>query len=140
MEQAIKVTARRAALFSFVLVFGFWLTLYFGWHLQSLWTDNILHFSGGVWLASLFDFFIYRTGIAETLGKPWLRLFFGLSFVALFSVLWEGYEFLGDLYLQKHFLQPGLPDTMTDFMNDLSGALVFFSFFWPRKKAFVENK
>jgi hypothetical protein len=126
MEQALK-SPRFVAIFLYLFLGLYWLTLFFEWHKTFLWFDGLLHFLGGVWLAAFFGYALIRFDLAFVDRRFWVKLILGLGFVALVGVLWELHEFAADLYLKdKAFMQPDLQDTMFDLALDLLGGFIFF--------------
>lgn len=87
--------------------------------------DVIMHTLGGIAIANML--FIYL----KYFGKNWwkqipshMQFVFSVSFVGLFGIMWEFYEFLNDLFYKTH-MQPSIADTMQDLFFDLVGAVIF---------------
>lgn len=113
---------------------GHFIAAYSGvyWNPNFYWVDMVLHFMGGVFVASF----------AWWLGKKFSRLdvFHGdllknlivfLSITALVGVFWEFAEFGYDYYFvdsktfsKLNFYQLSKSDTMSDLFFDLLGAFV----------------
>lgn len=139
MEQALK-SPRFVALFLYLFLGLYWLTLFFEWHKTYLWFDSLLHFLGGFWLAIFFSYALVRFKLTSVDRRFWVKLILGLGFVALVGVLWELHEFAVDWYLKdKAFMQPDLQDTMLDLTLDLLGGLTFFLLCQIVKKLFSSN-
>lgn len=97
------------------------------WYNDFLWLDDLSHFLGGVWVAGLFIYLMRRWRVAAIIEcRFWLQLLLGLGFVSLVAVFWEFFEFIGDWYIEKPFLQLSLPDTLSDLFFALIGSLLFF--------------
>lgn len=103
----------------------FWIGLSLDWDRSFWWYDNVLHFAGGLWVASIFEYFIYRLELAVINRHFWVKLILGLGFVALIGVLWEFHEYLADIYLRSEFFQSSIKDTVSDLTLDLLGGLLF---------------
>ncbi len=103
---------------------------YFDWY-DSIWyLDDLLHFSGGVWVALFFIYFAFvKNHIFGDNTHFFTKLIIILGFVALVGVLWEFYEYLADVYLLKRHplnFAPNplvLPDTLFDLFLDLLGSV-----------------
>lgn len=77
-------------------------------------TDVLMHTAGGAAMACIaWSIWPQKT--------DWRRFLAMLGFVALIGIFWEWYEFLSD-QLVGTLTQPGLADTMADFLCDLLGA------------------
>lgn len=97
-------------------------TLYgkFVWVQGLFWSDILMHFIGGVFVAAIFlNFF-------QNENKPALLLF-TVSFAVLIGVLWEFYEYLAEYYFSRlsgfSVLGMALDDTLSDLFFDLLGGL-----------------
>lgn len=107
---------------------GIFFDLYGTWH----WYDIPLHFGGG-FAAGALGLAMWNEGIEEVRFKGWfakhlkwwLIPLFVLGIVAMISIGWEFHEWLLDrLVGGPNIRQPGLGDTMADFVFDLSGGVV----------------
>lgn len=94
--------------------------------------DQLLHFSGGVWMATIFlYFFKNRPRLFDIYQNRWLTVFFALSFVAFAGVVWEFFEYVVGFIFQDNWTgtaEWGL-DTLWDLFLDLSGASALSSAF-----------
>lgn len=121
--------AKSASYFSLgiliVILCFFWIGLFLDWDRSFWWFDDVLHFSGGFWLASIFEYLIYRLELAVINRHFWVKLILGLGFVVLIGVLWEFHEYLADIYLRSAFFQSSIKDTVSDLALDLLGGLLF---------------
>lgn len=114
---------------------GYFLKLY----QKFFWWDLLLHFISGACFVS------FGLGIAKCVPNLKLKhlLFFGFMFALTSHAIWELYEFLCDLAfnfnMQRWHFDPTMPDTygkiisvrtpgvidtMTDFITNISGALL----------------
>lgn len=84
--------------------------------------DTLMHGLGGLAIAFMFLTMQheYKLSWWQHIPRPW-KIIFILSFVALFGIAWEWYEFLSDQLFGTHN-QPSLADTMHDLLLDLIGA------------------
>lgn len=106
------------------------LALIFGWYWSSKNFDNSHHFLGGIWIASLFFYFLIKKSHIFDIHKSfWATLIFTLSFGALAGLSWEFFEFSFDTFVGGPLALPkaqlGVSDTMADLFFDLVGGLVF---------------
>ncbi len=114
--------------------------LYFSLYWRYWWFDNVLHFLGGLWLASVAIWFIYFAGKIKAEFIPALFILIAVvSFAVFGGVLWEFYEFSFDFFFAKNgqmgFAQLGLADTMSDLFFDMLGGLTIALAFLRKKKA-----
>lgn len=99
-----------------------------GWDVKFWWFDIPLHIAGGGWTALLF-IYLFKDRIKSIIwGKKYFFYFFGLSFVALLSLLWEFMEYFLDKIKPYRFWPAELilKDTFDDFVNDFLGAGLIF--------------
>ncbi len=105
---------------------------------QFLWLDIPMHFFGGYTVAllglAIYEWMKDRVTIRRT-SHPQSRIalfllegFVVIGFVLCISVAWEIWEFLMDQYATAFVerfgaTQPGMADTMDDFLNDTIGAV-----------------
>ena len=106
------------------------LALIFGWYWNFPNFDNVHHFLGGAWIASLFFYLrAKRPHIFDTRRNFWVALVVVLSFVSLAGVAWEFFEFSFDTFLGEPQGLPkaqlGVTDTMADLFFDLLGGALF---------------
>lgn len=84
------------------------------------WVDMLLHFLGGVMVASIFFILAEeKFPLIELPGGYWAGVLAAASFVVLIGVFWEFYEYLLDYFL--YVRQMELPDTLSDLFFDLLG-------------------
>lgn len=99
--------------------------------------DQLMHFFGGVWMATIFlYFFKNRPRLFDIYQNRWLTAFFALSFVALAGIVWEFFEYAVGFILLDNWVGTadwGL-DTLRDLFLDLSGGLLLASCFIFRKR------
>lgn len=115
-------------LFHIVAIYKFWYWSY-------AWLDVPMHFLGGVWVALFFAWFserVQRIGFSYARANFYGGFLMTLSFVALFGIGWEFYEFLYDVFLSRSrnyefLLQLGAADTISDLFFDLLGGAVGFA-------------
>jgi len=113
--------------------------LYFSLYWRYWWFDNVLHFLGGLWLASVAIWFIYFAGKIKAEFIPAFSAIIAIvSFAVFGGVLWEFYEFSFDILFAKNgqmaFAQLGLADTMSDLFFDMIGGLTIAVVFLRKKK------
>ena len=93
------------------------LHLYYDW----LWFDNVLHFLGGAWIATLVIWFFFFSGLVTT--RP-IRLvsFVGIiaAGVLLIGTAWEIYEYAFDIAVGEG--ERYVVDTLFDFLMAYIGA------------------
>jgi len=100
------------------------------------WLDIPMHILGGVWVAMFFGYLNQKFFKSPSF---WPSVLLTLSFVALFGVLWEFFEFFLNhtSSLQKFgSFQGDLTDTMADLFFGLIGGLIFILL----DKVFKKNK
>lgn len=110
-----------------MIVHGFALGFQLYW--KNGWLDNILHFSGGIWVALVFLWLVKKfPRYASFSQSKILTIFAGLSMAALIGVGWEFFEYSFDWAIGNRWDLPraqlGLVDTMSDLFFDLFGALI----------------
>lgn len=123
--------ALTALIFIFELIGAFT-----GVNLRVLIWDQLLHFSGGVWVVLVFlYFFKLRPQIFDAQKNVWLTGIFAWSFVALVGVLWEFFEYAVDFFSGGAWINTAAwgMDTFQDLFLDLSGGLVVVLVFLSRK-------
>ena len=103
----------------------------FYWYWRIWWFDLLMHFLGGMFVASLGYYFYYLLVSRERLSL--FRLLILLIFSSLvIGGLWEIFEFSIDAYWSAHvnikslqILQAGSLDTLSDLLFDFLGAIAF---------------
>lgn len=91
--------------------------------------DIAMHVFGGAWIA-LFSLYLLgkRVPVFDITKHKGMTFFIVLGFAALAGVLWEFYEYLGDVFILDKYpfmaQQGGVFDTLKDLFNDLLGALL----------------
>lgn len=107
------------------------LSLYYGWYLDYSWSDQILHFWGGFFVASFFSAYLKDNLRSDTKIKNTLIITGAAAFI---GVLWEFSEFLASSYLSpyiyhaygiKTYFIGDLEDTLNDLLMDILGACFF---------------
>lgn len=102
------------------------------WYWSVSWYDIPLHILGGLWIGLLF-FYLFEARFqfvspGRTLRDYVLLFFLVLGFVSFFGILWEFFEYFGDVFLlakgRAAILQEGLKDTLGDFLSDLLGGFL----------------
>ncbi|MGG3562434.1 membrane-spanning protein [Neobacillus rhizosphaerae] len=131
--------------FNIPLIVGYYLFIFCSLFLGSIssfylhykWWDSTLHFYKGVYVA-LAGITLYKlcvpVKVRNDLSK-WILFLFVLSLAVLASVIWEVYEFLGDLTPITHTMQRGgNTDTMLDLLYGLAGGLIMAIYSFVRKQ------
>lgn len=120
--------------FNIPIIFGYYFfifcTIFLGsiasFYLYLKWWDSILHGYKGVLLAfignSLYEHFLPPHSRKQ--ASKWILFLFVVSFSVTSGVLWEIYEFLGDLTFTHTMQRGGNTDTMTDLIMGTVGGLV----------------
>jgi Na+/melibiose symporter-like transporter len=131
--------------FNIPLILGYYLFIFCSLFLGSIssfylhykWWDSTLHFYKGLYVA-LAGVTLYKICIPEKVRdelSKWILFLFVLSLAALASVIWEVYEFLGDLTPITHTMQRGgNTDTMLDLLCGLVGGLLVAIYSLTRKQ------
>lgn len=113
-------------------------SMYYGWYLRFFWSDMILHFLGGFFVAMFMAYYL-KDNLRESKLKNILILVGVTIFV---GVVWEFAEYIANQTLTEpiysnfkiHFYFIGdLDDTINDLAMDVLGALVF-STLWLKTK------
>lgn len=129
--------------FNLPSIVGFYLfifcTTYLGtigdFYLKYRWWDSTIHFYKGVYVACV-GITLYKLMIPEQVRKDtshWIISIFVLSLSVLASVLWEIYEFIGDLTFTHIMQLGGNKDTMYDLLCGFSGGLLIAIYAYFRK-------
>ncbi|MCT9851978.1 membrane-spanning protein [Priestia megaterium] len=120
--------------FPISLIVGYYLFLFCSLFLGSIedfynrfkWWDAVLHFYKGIFMGfvgvSLYKLFI-ATRIQTRISK-WIIFLFVLSISVNATVLWEVYEFLGDLTFTHTMQSGGNTDTMYDIIIGMISGLL----------------
>lgn len=90
------------------------------------WWDSGLHFYKGIFVAFV-GIALYKQFIPQKARKDvsrWVTFLFVLSLSAIATVLWEIYEFVGDLTFTHTMQRGGNKDTMYDIIFGLTGGLL----------------
>jgi len=95
------------------------------------WTDDVMHFLGGISLGISYPLFLKYLQIQGFLGKMHKYIFFVfvISLISITAVGWEFFEFGLDIVYPRENLgsrQPSLPDTMYDLILGLTGGAIGF--------------
>jgi hypothetical protein len=121
--------------FNIPLIIGYYLFVFCSIFLGSIasfylhykWWDSTVHFYKGIYVAFA-GIALYKMCIPEKVRSDvskWILFLFVFSLSVFASVLWEVYEFIGDLTPITHTMQRGgNTDTMLDLLCGLSGALI----------------
>ncbi|MBA9043156.1 hypothetical protein HNP21_006340 [Bacillus aryabhattai] len=120
--------------FPISLIVGYYIFLFSSLFLGSIedfynrfkWWDAVLHFYKGIFMGfvgiSLYKLFI-ATRIQARISK-WIIFLFVLSISVNATVLWEVYEFLGDLTFTHTMQSGGNTDTMYDIILGMISGLL----------------
>ncbi|MFP5115153.1 membrane-spanning protein [Bacillaceae bacterium C204] len=130
--------------FNLPSIFGFYLfifcTTYLGsigdFYLRYKWWDSSIHFYKGIYTACV-GITLYKLMIPEQVRKDtsrWIISLFVLSLSVLASVLWEIYEFVGDLTVTHIMQLGGNKDTMYDLLCGFFGGLIITIYAYFRKQ------
>lgn len=117
--------------------------MYYQLYLNYSWFDQVLHFSGGFFVAMLFS--IYLKNHLRS-GEKLKNILIILSTVAFMGVAWEFSEYIASLtlinpiyshfHIRTYFIGD-LEDTLNDLLMGILGACFFAGFilhpFWRRK-------
>jgi len=101
--------------------------------------DGILHFHSGILLGIIGFTLVYLLNSQKTekisLSPEFIALF-SVTFSLAIGVLWEVFEYFGDLLLGFNMQESGLPDTMGDLIVNAVGALIVGSigYVWMRRR------
>ena len=133
----------RRAIYFLILIFTINLvSLYYRWHLIYPWSDQILHFSGGFFVAMLLSIYLKDHLLDNSKIKNTLII---LGVVSFIGATWEFTEYIANAVLSpliynwlsvKTYFMGDLNDTVNDLLMDILGAGLF-SFIlhslWSRK-------
>lgn len=130
--------------FNILIIIGYYIFLFCSLYLGSIssfylhhkWWDSTLHFYKGGFTAiagiSLYKAWIPGRVRADV--SAWILFLFVLSLAVLASVLWEIYEFLGDLTFTHTMQRGGNKDTMLDLLYGIAGGLLIALYTLFRKQ------
>jgi hypothetical protein len=111
-------------------------------YLKYKWWDFTIHFFKGMYLAFV-GITLFKLMIPEKVRNDtsrWILSIFVLSLAVLASVLWEIYEFIGDLTFTNIMQLGGNKDTMYDLICGFIGGLLVAIFAFFRKQKVREGK
>lgn len=120
--------------FHIPIILGYYLfvlcTIYLGslasFYLHYKWWDSTIHFYKGIWVG-FFGVTLYKICIPDQVRKDvsrWILFLFVLSLSVTSSVLWEIYEFVGDITFTHTMQRGGNTDTMYDLLSGTAGGLI----------------
>ena len=125
----------KRAIYFLILIFAINLiSLYYQWYLTYSWSDQVLHFSGGFFVAMLLSTYLKDHLFDNSKIKNTLII---LGVVSFIGVTWEFAEYLaGQILIEPIYRNFGirtyfigdLNDTINDLLMDVLGAGLF-SFF-----------
>ncbi|WHY84220.1 membrane-spanning protein [Neobacillus novalis] len=104
-------------------------------YLHLNWWDSTLHFFKGIFIGCI-GISLYKRWIPENVRNDvshWILFLFVLSLSVLASVIWEIYEFVGDLTIAHTMQRGGNKDTMYDLIFGLVGGLIVALYALVRK-------
>ena len=122
---------KKAFLFLIAVFFVNILSLYYGWYLDYSWSDQILHFSGGFFVAMFFSAYLKDHLPADSKLKNTLIILGAVSFI---GVTWEFAEYLANQTLiepiyknfgVRAYFMGDMDDTINDLLMDILGAGLF---------------
>lgn len=94
------------------------------------WWDSTLHFYKGIFVGFV-GIALYKKFIPQKSRKDissWVTFLFVLSLAVLATVLWEVYEYVGDLTFTHTMQRGGNKDTMYDIICGIIGGLLISSY------------
>jgi hypothetical protein len=120
--------------FNIPLILGYYFTLIVTLFLGSIATfyrkyefwDSSVHFYKGIYIG-FFSIALYKILVPTEYRKDvsdWILLIFILTLSTSSSVIWEIYEYIGDLLITHTMQLGGNKDTMLDLLCGFAGALV----------------
>lgn len=120
--------------FNIPSIIGYFLTILFTTYLGSIasfysrynWWDSTIHFYKGLYVG-LVGITLYKLLIPGKVRNDvsrWIIFLFVLSLAVTSTVLWEIYEFVGDLFFTHTMQLGGNKDTMLDLLFGLTGGLI----------------
>ena len=122
----------KKALYFLLTIFAVSLiNIYYQWYLNYSWFDQVLHFSGGLFIAMFFSAYLKEHLFGNSKLKNTLIILGVTSFI---GVTWEFAEYIANQiliepfyrYFQIHvYFMGDLNDTVNDLLMDILGAGVF---------------
>ncbi|MFZ7944432.1 membrane-spanning protein [Neobacillus sp. 19] len=130
--------------FNIPIILGYYLFLFCSLYLGSIasfylhhkWWDSTLHFYKGIFIG-IVGISLYKQMIPLKVRRnvsAWILFLFTLSLAVLASVLWEIYEFVGDLTFTRTMQRGGNTDTMYDLLCGVAGGLIIAVYSLIRKQ------
>lgn len=130
--------------FNIPIILGYYLFLFCSLFLGSIssfylhhkWWDSTLHFYKGVYIGFV-GIALFKRLIPARVRRDvsvWILFLFVLSLGVLASVVWEIYEFAGDLTFTHTMQRGGNQDTMLDLLWGSAGGLLVSLYSLYRKK------
>lgn len=130
--------------FNILIILGYYLFLFCSLFLGSIasfylhhkWWDSSLHLYKGIFIGFV-AISLYKRLIPEKVRNEvsaGILFLFVLSLAVLASVLWEIYEFVGDLTLTHTMQRGGNKDTMVDLLCGFAGGLLIALYSLKRKQ------
>ena len=122
---------KKAFLFLIAIFFINIISLCYGWYLDYSWSDQVLHFSGGFFVAMFFSAYLKDHLPADSKLKNTLII---LGVVSFIGVTWEFAEYIANVVLSpiiynqfaiKTYFMGDLNDTVSDLLMDILGAGAF---------------
>lgn len=95
-------------------------------YLEHRWWDTTVHFFKGIYVGFV-GIALYKIFIPERVRKDvssWIIFLFVVSLAVFAGVLWETYEYVGDLYFTQTMQLGGNKDTMIDLIAGTVGGLL----------------
>lgn len=120
------------------------------WYWRVPWIDIPAHLVGGFWISMVFFHFISPhlkiSPGQNSFNRFLIIILLAISFVALFGVLWEFYEFVYDFFVSKNvyfgsralFIEKRI-DVIKDLFFDLIGGLVLALLTTKKSKSLTET-
>ncbi|HZG71944.1 MAG TPA: hypothetical protein VEY51_10470 [Chondromyces sp.] len=106
-------------------------------YLKLKWWDSTLHLYKGIFVGliaiALYKFWLPEQ--AQKFSSRWILFLFVFSLPLTATVLWEIYEFLGDLFITHTMQRGGNKDTMIDVLAGTAGGLLIavYATLWKEK-------
>jgi len=105
-------------------------------YLRHMWYDSALHLIKGMYV-SFAGISLYKHLVPENVrldASNWILFLFVFSLSVLASVIWEIYEFIGDLTFTHTMQLGGNKDTMIDLLCGFAGAFLIAIYSGVRKQ------
>ncbi|MCM3767824.1 membrane-spanning protein [Neobacillus niacini] len=130
--------------FNIPMIAGYFLFLFCSLFLGSIasfylhhrWWDSTLHLYKGLYVG-IIGIALYKRLIPQPVRKDvsaWILVLFVLSLAVLASVLWEIYEFVGDVTFTHTMQRGGNKDTMYDLLCGVAGGILVAIYAGVRKQ------